>query len=73
MPIYTYACQSDYCVSYEREVDELRPVSEADEPIYCIDCNRAMKRLATNAAVEFVGSGFHVTDYPTRSKSGLPF
>ena len=44
MPIYVY-----YCIDCELEVEELRPISMADAPMWCPVCGEPVKRGLTAA------------------------
>lgn len=53
MPIYKYRCPK--C---NRELREIKPVHEADEPVKCPDCGTEMKRVFGTVKLDFRGSGF---------------
>jgi len=66
MPRYDFKCPQ--C---ETTFEVVRPHSERDVPA-CPDCGAEAKRVFTPVGVVFKGSGFHSTDYPTKTpeKSG---
>lgn len=64
MPLFDYACpQCD-----ARITDVL--IRTEDHMVWCIECDRIMRRLPAAPAVHFRGSGFYATDYrPNRQKA----
>jgi putative FmdB family regulatory protein len=61
MPRYDFQCPE--C---ETTFEVARPASERDAPS-CPDCGEEAKRVFTPVGVVFKGSGFHSTDYPTKT------
>jgi putative FmdB family regulatory protein len=53
MPIYKYRCSK--C---GKELREIKPVREADEPMKCPDCKTEMKRIFGTVKFDFRGDGF---------------
>lgn len=64
MPLYEYECQS--C----RE--RLEAIHRYSDPPYtiCPHCGGDLKKLISSPAIQFKGSGFHITDYARKSESG---
>ncbi len=63
MPIYEYQCSQ----CKERH-EIIQRISEAP-PAHCPQCGGEMKKLISSPAIQFKGSGFYKTDYPSaRSK-----
>ena len=60
MPIYEYRCDNGH------EVEVMQAMS--DEALTeCPECGAATRRVLHSPAIHFKGSGFHNTDYGTRS------
>ncbi len=62
MPIYEYRCDNGH------EVEVMQSMSE-DTLTECPDCGAATRRVLHSPAIHFKGSGFHNTDYGTRSSN----
>lgn len=63
MPIYEYQCND----CKERH-EIIQRISEA--PLtHCPKCGGEMKKLMSSPAIQFKGSGFYKTDYPSSSSS----
>lgn len=60
MPIYEYRCDDGH------EVEVMQAMSE-DALTECPDCGAPTRRVLHSPAIHFKGSGFHNTDYGTRS------
>ncbi|MBK5231743.1 MAG: FmdB family transcriptional regulator [Thermoleophilia bacterium] len=60
MPIYEYRCDKGH------EVDVIQSMSE-DALTECPECGAPTRRVLHSPAIHFKGSGFHNTDYGTRS------
>ncbi len=61
MPLYEYACQT--C---GQRVEIIQKIS--DPPYaHCPKCGGEMRKLASSPAIQFKGSGFYKTDYPSPS------
>jgi putative FmdB family regulatory protein len=60
MPIYEYRCDNGH------EVEVMQAMSE-DALTKCPECGAATRRVLHSPAIHFKGSGFHNTDYGTRS------
>ena len=60
MPIYEYRCDKGH------EVEVMQSMSE-DALTECPDCGAPARRVLHSPAIHFKGSGFHNTDYGTRS------
>lgn len=60
MPIYEYRCDKGH------EVEVMQSMSE-DSLTECPDCGAPTRRVLHSPAIHFKGSGFHNTDYGTRS------
>jgi len=61
MPIYEYRC--DDC---ERVFEALQRIS--DEPLdACRHCGGAARRIVSSPAIQFLGSGWYVTDYARKT------
>jgi putative FmdB family regulatory protein len=60
MPIYEYRCDKGH------EVDVIQPMSE-DALTECPECGAPTRRVLHSPAIHFKGSGFHNTDYGTRT------
>lgn len=61
MPIYEYQC---------RQCDERHEIIQrfSDAPLtHCPSCGGEMKKLFSSPAIQFKGSGFYKTDYPSAS------
>jgi len=68
MPIYEYQC-NDCRARHE----VIQRISDAP-PEHCPKCGGGLKKLFSSPAIQFKGSGFYKTDYPSasskESKSG---
>ncbi len=62
MPIYEYRCDKGH------EVEVMQSMSE-DSLTECPDCGAPTRRVLHSPAIHFKGSGFHNTDYGTRSSN----
>mgnify|MGYP000624984603 CR=1 FL=1 len=63
MPLYEYQC-----VQCSERVEILQRFS--DPPYsHCPKCGGDMKKLHSSPAIQFKGSGFYKTDYPSSSSS----
>ena len=62
MPIYEYECRS--C---GETVELIHPASANRRP-RCEDCGAVMKKLISPSAFILKGSGWYVTDYPSKSR-----
>jgi putative FmdB family regulatory protein len=61
MPIYEYQCTQ---CSERREIIQ----KFSDAPLsHCPTCGGDMKKLFSSPAIQFKGSGFYKTDYPSAS------
>jgi putative FmdB family regulatory protein len=63
MPIYEYQCT---------ECNERHEIIQrfSDDPLaHCPKCGGGMKKLISSPAIQFKGSGFYKTDYPSSSSS----
>ncbi len=60
MPIYEYRCDKGH------EIDVIQPMSE-DALTECPECGAPTRRVLHSPAIHFKGSGFHNTDYGTRT------
>lgn len=62
MPIYEYLCEG---CAYKFEVKQ----SIKDEPLATCDrCGKSVKRLISNPAIMFKGTGWYITDYSDKLK-----
>ena len=62
MPIYEYRCDDGH------EVEVMQSIT--DPPLEeCPECGKPTRRVLHSPAIHFKGSGFHNTDYGTRSRS----
>jgi putative FmdB family regulatory protein len=63
MPLYEYQC-----VQCSERVEILQRMS--DPPYnHCPKCGGDMKKLHSSPAIQFKGSGFYKTDYPSASST----
>lgn len=62
MPIYEYRCDEGH------EVEVMQSISE-DPLEKCPECGAPTRRVLHSPAIHFKGSGFHNTDYGTRSRN----
>lgn len=63
MPIYEYQCKS--CNERHEIIQRI-----SDDPLtHCPKCGGEMKKLISSPAIQFKGSGFYKTDYPSSSSS----
>lgn len=61
MPIYEYQCNE--C---QERVEIIQRISEG--PLtHCPKCGGGMRKLISSPAIQFKGSGFYKTDYPSAS------
>ena len=60
MPIYEYRCDNEHLVEVVQSMSE-------DALTECPECGAPTRRLLHAPAIHFKGSGFHNTDYGTRS------
>jgi len=64
MPLYEYLC--DACGRRFEVIQKFSEVSDA-----CRLCGKGpVKRLASAPGIQFKGSGFYITDYAQKGKSG---
>ena len=64
MPLYEYEC--DAC---DRRFEVIQKFSETTEQ--CRLCGKGpVRRLMSSPAIQFKGSGFYITDYAQKGKSG---
>jgi putative FmdB family regulatory protein len=63
MPIYEYKCEQ--C----NERHEIIQRYSEDPLEHCPKCGGAMKKLISSPAIQFKGSGFYKTDYPSSTSS----
>lgn len=63
MPTYDYACP--HCADH---TTAQRAVADRDDAPLCSMCRCRMRRLPSAPAVQFKGAGFHVNDYPKRTR-----
>ena len=62
MPIYEYRCDDGH------EVEVMQSIT--DPPLEeCPECGKPTRRVLHSPAIHFKGSGFHNTDYGTRTRS----
>ena len=63
MPIYEYKCAQ--CNERHEVIQGMN-----DKPLqHCPKCGGAMKKLFSSPAIQFKGSGFYKTDYPSSTSS----
>jgi len=63
MPIYEYQCNA--CSERHEIIQNI-----SDAPLtHCPKCGGEMKKLMSSPAIQFKGSGFYKTDYPSASSS----
>lgn len=63
MPIYEYQCAN--CKERHEVIQKF-----SDPPLaHCPSCGGDMKKLPSSPAIQFKGSGFYKTDYPSASSS----
>jgi putative FmdB family regulatory protein len=63
MPIYEYQCKE--CSDRHEIIQRI-----SDPPLtHCPKCGGEMKKLMSSPAIQFKGSGFYKTDYPSSSSS----
>lgn len=61
MPIYEYQCSQ--CKERHEIIQRI-----SEEPLaHCPKCGGDMKKLFSSPAIQFKGSGFYKTDYPSSS------
>jgi putative FmdB family regulatory protein len=63
MPIYEYQCQQ--C---KQRQEVIQGISEAPLET-CPSCGGSLKKLISSPAIQFKGSGFYKTDYPSSTAS----
>jgi putative FmdB family regulatory protein len=64
MPLYEYEC--DACGERFEVIQKFSEVSEQ-----CRRCGKGpVRRLMSSPAIQFKGSGFYITDYAQKGKSG---
>lgn len=67
MPIYEYLC------SQCKERHEIIQRISEDPLTHCPKCGGEMRKLISSPAIQFKGSGFYKTDYPSSgSKASTP-
>ena len=63
MPIYEYECND--CKQRHEIIQKI-----SDPPLeHCPQCAGTMRKLISSPAIQFKGSGFYKTDYPSSSSS----
>jgi len=62
MPIYEYQCET--CGERVEVIQK-----HSDPPSVCPKCGGEMKKLHSAPAIQFKGSGFYKTDYPSSTAS----
>jgi putative FmdB family regulatory protein len=62
MPIYEYQCET--CGERVEVIQK-----HSDPPSICPKCGGEMKKLHSAPAIQFKGSGFYKTDYPSSTAS----
>lgn len=63
MPIYEYKCGQ--CNERHEIIQSIN-----DDPLaHCPKCGGDMKKLISSPAIQFKGSGFYKTDYPSSTSS----
>lgn len=62
MPIYEYRCDNEHLVEVVQSMSD-------DALTECPECGAPTRRLLHAPAIHFKGSGFHNTDYGTRSSN----
>jgi putative FmdB family regulatory protein len=64
MPLYEYEC--DACGGRFEVIQKFSEMTEQ-----CRKCGKGpVRRLASSPAIQFKGSGFYITDYAQKGKSG---
>lgn len=64
MPLYEYQC--DAC---GHRFERIRKFS--DPPLtVCPECDGAIRKLVSSPAIQFKGTGWYVTDYANKGRSG---
>jgi putative FmdB family regulatory protein len=64
VPLYEYRC-----LNCDHHFEKIQSFSAPDEK-ECPVCGGPVERLISAPAVQFKGSGWYVTDYASKSKSG---
>ncbi|HUB20609.1 MAG TPA: zinc ribbon domain-containing protein [Acidobacteriaceae bacterium] len=64
MPLYEYRCKD--CGHQFEKIQSFSAPEEKECPV----CHGPVERLISAPAVQFKGSGWYVTDYASKSKSG---
>jgi putative FmdB family regulatory protein len=64
MPLYEYKCEQ--CAEL---LEVIQSFSSPPETI-CPKCGGSLRKMISAPAIQFKGSGFYKTDYPTASSSG---
>ena len=65
MPLYEYRCEA--C---QRRFEVIRRFSDSDLDV-CTLCGKGpVHRLLSSPAIQFKGSGWYITDYSQKGKSG---
>lgn len=62
MPIYEYRCDNEHLVEVVQSMTD-------DALTECPECGAPTRRVLHSPAIHFKGSGFHNTDYGTRSSN----
>ena len=64
MPLYEYQC--------EKCGERVEIIQKMTDPPYshCPKCSGNMRKLFSSPAIQFKGSGFYKTDYPSSSSKG---
>lgn len=60
MPIYEYRCDNGHIIEVMQSMKD-------DALTECTECGAPTRRVLHSPAIHFKGSGFHNTDYGTRS------
>lgn len=67
MPLYEYQCEA--C---GRRFEAIRKFSDPELDV-CSLCGKGpVQRLMSSPAIQFKGSGWYITDYSSKGKSGEP-
>jgi putative FmdB family regulatory protein len=63
MPIYGYQCNE--C---DHRFEVFQDINDDDKPV-CPECGCSARKLYFPVGIIFKGSGFHVNDYPSKSRA----
>ena len=64
MPLYEYECQVE-----GNRFEVIQKFSDAPLTV-CPTCGGAVRRLISSPAIQFKGTGWYITDYARKGKSG---